>query len=106
MTESLGFNVTHKFQPKFWKKMQKLIFCYFLSCFFSVYQVFNEYMGEGSPLKIVFHPHEGRSSLQEGWPAGGEMYNTVLVAHLRYDLTDIAGVLENKVLGMFHGLDD
>ncbi len=34
MTESLGFNVTHKFQPKFWKKMQKLIFCYFLSCFF------------------------------------------------------------------------
>ncbi len=25
---------------------------------------------------------------------------------LRYDLTDTAGVLENKVLGMFHGLDD
>ncbi len=25
---------------------------------------------------------------------------------LRYDLTDTAGVLENRVLGMFHGLDD
>ncbi len=25
---------------------------------------------------------------------------------LRYDLTDTAGVLENKVLSMFHGLDD
>ncbi len=25
---------------------------------------------------------------------------------LRYDLTDTAGVPENKVLGMFHGLDD
>ena len=25
---------------------------------------------------------------------------------LRYDLTDTAGVLENKVLGMLHGLDD
>ena len=25
---------------------------------------------------------------------------------LRYDLTDTAGVLENKVLGMPHGLDD
>ncbi len=28
------------------------------------------------------------------------------VVALRYDLTDTAGVLENKVLGMFHGLDD
>ena len=28
------------------------------------------------------------------------------LCHLRYDLTDKAGVLENKVLGMFHGLDD
>ena len=25
---------------------------------------------------------------------------------LRYDLTDTAGVLENKVLSMFHGLDE
>ncbi len=25
---------------------------------------------------------------------------------LRYDLTDTAGVLENKVMGMFHGLHD
>ena len=25
---------------------------------------------------------------------------------LRYDLTDTAGVLENMVLGMFHGLGD
>ena len=25
---------------------------------------------------------------------------------LRYDLTDTAGVLENKVLSMYHGLDD
>ncbi len=25
---------------------------------------------------------------------------------LRYDLTDTAGVLENKVLSMFHGLHD
>ncbi len=29
-----------------------------------------------------------------------------LIWPLRYDLTDTAGVLENKVLGMFHGLDD
>ena len=27
-------------------------------------------------------------------------------ASLRYDLTDTAWVLENMVLGMFHGLDD
>ena len=26
--------------------------------------------------------------------------------YLRYDLTDTAVVLENKVLSMFHGLDD
>ncbi len=30
----------------------------------------------------------------------------ILSVILRYDLTDTAGVLENKVLGMFHGLDD
>ncbi len=29
-----------------------------------------------------------------------------LAETLRYDLTDTAGVLENKVLDMFHGLDD
>ncbi len=30
----------------------------------------------------------------------------LLPTFLRYDLTDTAGVLENKVLGMFHGLDN
>ncbi len=29
-----------------------------------------------------------------------------VLPRLGYDLTDTAGVLENKVLGMFHGLDD
>ncbi len=32
--------------------------------------------------------------------------DTLICLFLRYDLTDTAGVLENKVLGMFHGLDD
>ncbi len=30
----------------------------------------------------------------------------LLCCSLRYDLTDTAGVLENKVLSMFHGLHD
>ena len=34
------------------------------------------------------------------------LYRIPLIVPLRYDLTDTAGVLENKVLGMFHGLDD
>ncbi len=34
------------------------------------------------------------------------LLETQHLAYLRYDLTDTAGMLENKVLGMFHGLDD
>ncbi len=34
------------------------------------------------------------------------IYTGSVLIELRYDLTDTAGVLDNKVLGMFHGLDD
>ncbi len=36
----------------------------------------------------------------------GNVMDVCGIILLRYDLTDTAGVLENKVLGMFHGLDD
>ncbi len=35
-----------------------------------------------------------------------QAFDGKLTVLLRYDLTDTAGVLENKVLSMFHGLDD
>ncbi len=38
--------------------------------------------------------------------AGQVLSVEIVLEALRYGLTDTAGVLENKVLGMFHGLDD
>ncbi len=35
-----------------------------------------------------------------------KVHGHFILVILSYDLTDTAGVLENKVLGMFHGLDD
>ena len=39
-------------------------------------------------------------------PSMGTEYLMPIQEELRYDLTDTPGVLENKILSMFHGLDD
>ena len=62
------------------------------------------------PLSLHGHSTSlDRHSISVGGHSTDAQHSVRLVVYevtLRYDLTDTAGVLENKVLGMFHGLDD